>query len=146
MDCLLPSPEDSKDLAPAARGFPGGLREMKFLLRAPSNPARKALERFLAANRITPRVALETDDVDAIRLLALHGAGAAALDESSVHTELARKMLVKLHSQPIDVWEEDWLVMPRRPRSEKGIDEVADFFWKSYSQREVELRDRGDAN
>lgn len=106
--------------------FPRVLASVPLLLRAPENPVRKAVDNYLAARGIVPDIRAEVEDPELIRTMTLRGEGAAIIDPASVKSELARGRLVKLHSRPVEIRENVWLICAQQPSARKPIQAALD--------------------
>jgi len=119
-------------IAARARSFPAGLQRIPLLLRSPENPVRKEVDHFLHRNAITPILRAEVDDPDLIRIMALQGEGACAMDLATIGQELREGKLVKLHAKPIGLWKSYWTLCSRyqrpQPALQNGIEAVMSRF------------------
>jgi DNA-binding transcriptional LysR family regulator len=79
------------------------------LLRPTSNPVRKQVDRALSDLGFRASIQAEAEDADLLRLLALKGAGAAALTADSVQDDIKAGRLVKLTSKPVAL-QQIWLI------------------------------------
>jgi LysR family transcriptional activator of nhaA len=113
------------------RRFPDDLAGVPLLLRAPENPVRKEVERFLHRNKIPLLVGAETEDIDFIRSLLLEGQGAAAMDAMTVKQDLSSGKLVKLHNRPLGLWQDVWFL--HRRQGEPGLRKVLDMLMDSFA-------------
>lgn len=57
------------------RGFPGSLQEATFLLPGDHTPLRRAIDHWLLAQRLQPRVAAEVGDIGLLQVMGQHGLG-----------------------------------------------------------------------
>ena len=106
------------------RRFPAGLAEVPLLVRTEENPIRRTLDAYLRERGIRPRVDIEIENSQLIRLLALQGRGAAVLDTFTIQDDLEAGRLVKLHSRPTKMEEYVWLLYNARPKSNPAIARV----------------------
>ncbi len=95
--------------------FPKALREAPFLLRAPGNPIRLQLEKWLKKMRITPKIKVEVEDPELIRALALGGDGIVAINPLNIQEDLQQGRLTKLHPKPLGLYADTWLIAHKNP-------------------------------
>jgi LysR family transcriptional activator of nhaA len=112
-------PVDFVGAAPLLRGlrrFPRDLAALPMLLSAANSPVRKGIDLFLFRNRIKAMVEAEVEDPELLRLLALRGAGVAALDALTIRDDLKAGRLKKANPRPLRVRQQVWLVCGRHPK------------------------------
>ncbi len=105
----------AKSLKKKLPPFPQSLRECPLLLRAPGNPIRVQVEKFMKSLGASPKVHVEVEDPELIRAMALEGDGIVAINPLSIRKELAEKTLVKLHTRPVGIYSDAWLIAPKNP-------------------------------
>lgn len=96
--------------------FPRDLANVPLLSRTTDNPIRRTLDAYLREHGIRPRMEIEIENTQLIRLLALQGRGAAVIDTLTINEDLKAKRLVKLHSTPTRMEEYVWLLFNARPK------------------------------
>lgn len=112
--------------------FPAALERAPLLLRTPENPVRKEVDNLLHRWRLAPTIEAETDDVDLLKDLLRRGRGAAAMPLRDVEKELAARRLVKLHREPVGVWENLWFCARRRTHSDPRLQVILDKLMGDY--------------
>ncbi|HAH06497.1 MAG TPA: hypothetical protein DCM05_08220 [Elusimicrobia bacterium] len=95
--------------------FPRDLSSLPLLMRAPGNPVRKEVDRFLLRHGIDVSIAAEIEDAHLVRQLALRGRGVALLNRLSVKDDLRAGRLVQLHQRPIGIIEPVWFATGKHP-------------------------------
>ena len=105
----------AKSLKKKLPPFPQSLREGPLLLRAPGNPIRLQVEKFIKSLGASPKVHVEVEDPELIRAMALEGDGIVAINPLSIRQELAEKTLVKLHQRPVGIYSDAWLIALKNP-------------------------------
>ena len=114
------------------RRFPRDLANVPLLSRTTDNPVRRTLDAYLRENGIRPRMEIEIENTQLIRLLALQGRGAAMIDTLTINEDLKARRLVKLHKAPTRMEEYVWLLYNARPKTNpelaKAIDGLAEDF------------------
>lgn len=106
------------------RRFPESLAEVPLLVRTDENPIRRSLDAYLRERGVTPRVDIEIENTQLIRLLALQGRGAAVIDTFTINEDLASGRLVRLHARPTGMEEYIWLLYNARPKSHPALASV----------------------
>ncbi|MCX5794243.1 MAG: LysR family transcriptional regulator [Elusimicrobia bacterium] len=106
--------------------FPGVLARVPLMLRSADNPLRKAADYFLRSNKIVPNIVAELDSPDLIFAMVLAGEGVGVLDPIGISDHLERGRVVKLHSRPIGIRENLWLLCSQQPCSSAQAQAVVD--------------------
>lgn len=112
--------------------FPGVLHRVPLLLRAPENPVRKEVDYYLHRRGIIPNIQAEVENPDLIRIMAIEGEGAAITNLASVKGDLARRRLVKLHSQPIGIRENVWFIARRHREPRSSLQRAVDLLMSRF--------------
>ena len=99
------------------RRFPQDLANVPLLARTPEDPIRRTLDAYLRDVRVRPKIEVEIENTQLIRLLALQGRGAAVIDTLTVNEDLKARRLVKLHAKPTRMEEYVWLLYNARPKA-----------------------------
>jgi len=108
------------------RDFPGILGRMPLILRSVDNPVRKEVDYFLRSNKITPNIVAELDSPDLILAMVLAGEGIGLLDPYSISNHIEHGRIVKLHSRPIGIRENLWLLCSQQPFANAQVQAVVD--------------------
>jgi LysR family transcriptional activator of nhaA len=108
------------------RAFPGSLAQAPLLLRSADSPVRKEVDYFLRSNKIVPNIAAELDSPDLILAMVLAGEGIGALDPIAIRSHIEHGRVVMLHSRPIGIRENLWLLCSRQPCSSPQVQSVVD--------------------
>lgn len=106
------------------RRFPQDIAGVPLLVRTVENPIRRATDVFLREHGVRPRIEIEIENPLLIRLLALHGRGAAVVDTLTVDEDLKARRLVKLHDRPTRMEEYVWLLYDARPKNNPDLARV----------------------
>jgi len=113
--------------------FPKDLANVPLLSRTTENPIRRSLDAYLREHGIKPRMEIEIENTQLIRLLALQGRGAAVIDTLTINEDLKAKRLVKLHSSPTRMEEYVWLLYNARPKSNPELAKAINGLAKEFS-------------
>lgn len=101
--------------------FPKDLASVPLLSRTTENPIRRTLDGYLREHGVRPRMEIEIENTQLIRLLALQGRGAAIIDTLTINDDLKSRRLVKLHSKPTQMEEYVWLLYNSRPKNNPDL-------------------------
>lgn len=115
------------------RRFPKDLAQVPLLSRTEENPIRRTLDSFLQEHNVRPRMEIEIENTQLIRLLALQGRGAAVIDTLTINDDLKSRRLVKLHSRPTRMEEYVWLLYNARPKSNQDLARVISGLAKDFT-------------
>jgi DNA-binding transcriptional LysR family regulator len=108
------------------RDFPAILGRVPLMLRSADNPVRKEVDYFLRSNKITPNIVAELDSPDLILAMVLAGEGIGALDPTAISSHIQQGRVVKLHSRPIGIRENLWLLCSQQPCAAAQVQSVVD--------------------
>jgi DNA-binding transcriptional LysR family regulator len=81
---------------------------------------------FLRSNKITPNIVAELDNPDLILAMVLAGDGVGVLDPIAIGSLIEQGRVVKLHSRPIGIRENLWLLCNQQPCAAAQIQAVVD--------------------
>ena len=101
--------------------FPKDLEKVPLLARTVEDPIRRAVDRYLRENEVRQNLEIEIENTLLIRLLALQGRGAAAIDTLTISEDLKAGRLVKLHARPTGMMEHVWILYNARPKPDKAL-------------------------
>lgn len=113
--------------------FPRDLANVPLLSRTTDNPIRRTLDAYLREHNIKPRMEIEIENTQLIRLLALQGRGAAVIDTLTINEDLKARRLVKLHSAPTRMEEYVWLLYNARPKVNPELAKAIEGLSKEFS-------------
>ena len=82
---------------------PSGLADQPFLDYPEGSTYRIAIHEYFRRHAVVPRTVMETDDLDLLRLAAIHGRGVAALPARLVRGDVERGALVLLGQLDLDM-------------------------------------------
>jgi LysR family transcriptional activator of nhaA len=108
------------------RDFPGMLRRLPLMLRSADHPVRKEVDYFLRSNKITPNIVAELDSPDLILAMVLAGDGVGVLDPMAISGHIESGRIVKLHSRPIGIRENLWLLCSQQPCATAQVQAIVD--------------------
>jgi len=108
------------------KDFPGILGRTPLILRSADNPVRKEVDYFLRSNKIVPNIVAELDSPDLILAMVLAGEGVGVLDPIAINNLIEQGRVVKLHSRPIGIRENLWLLCSQQPCASAQVQSVVD--------------------
>jgi len=100
-------------LARRRRIVPTSLEQERFVVREPGSGTRSAMERYFAAQRISPQIGMEMSSNETIKQAVMAGMGLAFISQHTIALELASGVLAVLRVEGLPVVRQ-WCIVHRR--------------------------------
>ena len=104
---------ENKKWGEFANRFPASAARIPIILPTKGNWLRSEIDQYFAAHSVQPQIIAEIQDPELQRQLALSGAGATALAQLSIESELKSGELIQFDAKPF-CYERIWLVSAYR--------------------------------